>query len=113
MVANTTIVGADNITIRGSNASRIFVVNPGATLTLEHITVSDGNSGNSDGGAIFVCCSGTQHGALTSVASRFYNNVTSSTAGGGAGSTTTNGETETDDNGMTTGQTTTSEGPGY
>jgi uncharacterized cupredoxin-like copper-binding protein len=34
-------------------------------------------------------------------------------AGGGAGSTTTNGETETDDNGMTTGQTTTSEGPGY
>jgi uncharacterized cupredoxin-like copper-binding protein len=34
-------------------------------------------------------------------------------AAGGAGSTTTNGETETDDNGMTTGQTTTSEGPGY
>ncbi len=34
-------------------------------------------------------------------------------APGGAGSTTTNGETETDDNGMTTGQTTTSEGPGY
>jgi uncharacterized cupredoxin-like copper-binding protein len=34
-------------------------------------------------------------------------------AAGGGGSTTTNGETETDDNGMTTGQTTTSEGPGY
>jgi uncharacterized cupredoxin-like copper-binding protein len=34
-------------------------------------------------------------------------------AAGGAGSTTTDGETDTDDNGMTTGQTTTSEGPGY
>jgi uncharacterized cupredoxin-like copper-binding protein len=33
-------------------------------------------------------------------------------AAGGAG-TTTNGETETNDDGMTTGQTTTSSGPGY
>ena len=36
--------------------------------------------------------------------------VVGNAAGGG---TTTNGETETDDDGMTTGQTTTSEGPGY
>jgi uncharacterized cupredoxin-like copper-binding protein len=36
--------------------------------------------------------------------------VVGNAAGGG---TTTNGETETNDDGMTTGQTTTSEGPGY
>ena len=36
--------------------------------------------------------------------------VVGNAAGGGS---TTNGETETNDDGMTTGQTTTSEGPGY
>lgn len=38
------------ITLSGNNASRLFQVDPGATLTLYNITIRNGYSGSGDGG---------------------------------------------------------------
>jgi hypothetical protein len=49
---NTTINGADVITLSGGNSTRLFNVNAGATLTLTRLNVVKGYA-NADGGAIF------------------------------------------------------------
>lgn len=77
---DTTINGGNLITLSGGAARQLFVVNAGATLTLTNITISDGFSGSSDGGAIFV----NSGGGLTIVGSRFYSNTTGANQGGGA-----------------------------
>jgi hypothetical protein len=46
-----TIDGGGMITLSGGNALRLFIVNPGARLTLRNLTISNGYS-NLDGGAI-------------------------------------------------------------
>jgi predicted outer membrane repeat protein len=77
---NTTIDGGNVITLSGGGVRRLLIVNSGATLTLMNITIRDGASGASDGGAVFV----NGGGGLTIVGSRFYSNTTSSSQGGGA-----------------------------
>ncbi|GET43525.1 DUF4347 domain-containing protein [Microseira wollei] len=49
---NTTILGtgANNLTISGNNASRVFEINSGVTATLNDLTVTNGNGGAAAGG---------------------------------------------------------------
>src|SRR5881409_2680710 len=42
ITTNATIEGANVITLSGGNASRVFVVNNGATLTLNNLTITRG-----------------------------------------------------------------------
>src|SRR5438105_993117 len=49
---NTTINGGNTIEINGNDADRVFILSPGATLTLNNLTITHGHS-NSDGGAIY------------------------------------------------------------
>jgi hypothetical protein len=53
ITANVTIDGANLATLSGGNSTRLFYVSPGVTLTLKNLTVSNGNSGAADAGAIF------------------------------------------------------------
>src|SRR3990172_5201050 len=41
-------LGADNLTISGNNAVRVFLVNPGITLNLQDLTVATGSAEHSD-----------------------------------------------------------------
>ncbi len=68
-----TINGGGNITISGNNAVRVMVVNSGANLTLQNLTITNGNTSGS-GGGIFSA------GTLNVTNSTFFNN---SAAGGG------------------------------
>ncbi len=52
ITADTTISGGDEITLTGGLTTRLFEVNSGATLTLQHIELDRGASTGSDGGAI-------------------------------------------------------------
>jgi CSLREA domain-containing protein len=80
-----TINGAGNITISGdtdndgSGNVRVFIVGPGANLTLNRLTVTKGNSGsNNDGGGLF-----NSSGTVMITSSIFSNNV--ALAGGDGG----------------------------
>jgi hypothetical protein len=58
ITGNITIDGGNQITISGNNVTRIFIVNGGATLTLQNIVLTNANVGgngapSSDGGAIY------------------------------------------------------------
>ena len=46
-----TIDGGAGVTVSGNNSSRIFYVNSGANVTIENLTITQGNEGN--GGAIY------------------------------------------------------------
>src|SRR5438034_6169850 len=52
ITSNVTVDGEKKITISGNIHDRIFVVNSGATLTLNNLTLRDGYSGSGDGGAV-------------------------------------------------------------
>ena len=78
ITTNVTINGAGTITISGADATRIFNVASGATLTLNNITISHGNSDNGDGGAL------ASTGMLNINNSKFFNNATSSSWSGSA-----------------------------
>ncbi len=75
--ANTTIDGGGNITLSGDTTYRHFVVNGGATLTLQNITLSSGYA-NGDGGSIY------NNGTLNVTNTTFYDNHTESAYSGGA-----------------------------
>lgn len=77
VTANITIDGGNKITVSGNNASRIFVVNGGATLTLDNITLTKG-SADGDGGAIY------NSGSLLVNYSKLLDNQTTSPWSGGA-----------------------------
>ena len=88
---NTTIDGADKITLSGGNSTRVFRVNSGGILTLSHITVSNGNAdsdgggvGSFDGGAIYA----SPGSVLNIASSKFLNNVTTKGNGGAVSSST-------------------------
>jgi predicted outer membrane repeat protein len=53
------IDGGDLVTLSGGNANRHFRVQMGGALTLRRIVLTDGNSGNDYGGAIYVHPGGT------------------------------------------------------
>ncbi len=44
---------AAGVEISGNNASRVFLVNPDADVTLTGLTIRDGNAGSNEGGGIF------------------------------------------------------------
>jgi predicted outer membrane repeat protein len=73
-----TIDGGGVITLNGGNATRLFVVNAGVSLTLNNIFVIKGYSANGDGGAIY------NSGALNINNCKFLENHTSSLWSGGA-----------------------------
>jgi hypothetical protein len=77
---NVTINGAGKIEISGNTdiAVRIFDVNPGATLTLNNITVSHAYAGDDDGAAV------RNYGTLNVSKSRFFYNATSPSWSGSA-----------------------------
>jgi hypothetical protein len=76
IAANTTIDGSgQTVIISGNNAVRVFMVNTGVALTLNELTVADGNAGDGDGGAI------NSRGPLTVTHSTFSGN--SARQGGG------------------------------
>jgi filamentous hemagglutinin family protein len=45
--------GAANTTVSGGNTSRVFQINPLQTVTLEEMTIANGNAGAENGGGIF------------------------------------------------------------
>jgi hypothetical protein len=47
---DTTIDGGGEITLSGGNGTRILAVAPNVTLTLQNITLRDGNAGGGEGG---------------------------------------------------------------
>jgi predicted outer membrane repeat protein len=57
--SNVVIDGAGAITLDGQQATRFFMVVGGAALTLRQIVLTDGNSGNDYGGAVYVHPGGT------------------------------------------------------
>ena len=65
--SNVTIDGGDLVTLDGGVVTRLFYVNLGSTLTLDHITLNGGSS-SSDGGAVF------NEGTLEVQNSKFTNN---------------------------------------
>jgi hypothetical protein len=58
VTTNASIDGADQITASGQNMTSLFQIQPGATLTLTHLTVTKGFA-NADGGAIQVSSGGS------------------------------------------------------
>jgi hypothetical protein len=56
--ASTSIDGAGLITLSGGRSTRLFNVQSGGTLTLTNLTLSDGNAGNSNGGAVLIAIGG-------------------------------------------------------
>jgi hypothetical protein len=77
ITGDLTIDGGNQITISAGNASRIFVANAGATLTLNNITLTKGFS-DADGGAI------RNAGTLLINSSRLTDNQTTLPWSGGA-----------------------------
>lgn len=77
ITTNTTINGGGAITISGNKATRIFYVNPGATLTLNNVTLSDAFA-NADGGAI------VSYGTLNINSTKFFSNTVSASWSGSA-----------------------------
>ena len=78
ITTNVTISGGGKIEISGNDATRIFNVAAGATLTLKNITISHGNSDSGDGGAV------ASSGAVTADTTKFLFNATSSSWSGSA-----------------------------
>ncbi len=76
IVANTSIDGSGLITISGGNSVGVFVVNAGATLTIENLTVVEGNAPGPGGGAIL------NLGELYVNHSQLHNNQTPGMGGG-------------------------------
>ena len=74
----TILNGADAITLSGGFSTRLFVVNSGATLRLEHLVLDSAVSAGSDGGAI------VNHGALVLDHSTIQHSRTDSAHSGGA-----------------------------
>jgi hypothetical protein len=81
LVVTTTasIDGGDQITASGQNTTALFLIQPGAALTLTHLTVTKGFA-NNDGGAIRV----SSGGSLVIDSSTFSDNHTSDPWSGGA-----------------------------
>jgi hypothetical protein len=77
ITSNISIDGGNAISLSGNSASRVFVVNGGATLTLNNITITKG-LGSDDGGAIYAA------GTLNVNNSRFLDNQTAGVYSGGA-----------------------------
>jgi len=75
------IDGGSVITVSGNNLVRVFLENTSSTLTLQNITVSNGNIPTSDGGGIYV-----QNGTLNVINSAFSGNSAPLGYGGGIAS---------------------------
>jgi hypothetical protein len=73
----TTLAGADRITLSGNNATRLLVVDPAASLTLEGLTITAGYA-TTDGGAV------VNHGTLNVFDTTFIGNNTDNAHSGGA-----------------------------
>lgn len=73
-----TINGGNWAVLSGQNATRLFVVNNGAALTLRNITIRNGYSAGGDGGAVY------NSGTLTVRNSKFLYNTTAPSYSGGA-----------------------------
>jgi len=52
--------GANLLAISGNNVTRVFLVNPGKTVTIDGLTITNGNTGGADGGGIY-----NKHATLT------------------------------------------------
>jgi len=78
ITSNVTVDGGKKITISGNIHDRIFVVNSGATLTLNNLTLRDGYSGSGDGGAVL------SYGTLYVNYCKFLYNQTSASWSGSA-----------------------------
>lgn len=74
--ASVTLNGGDLLTISGNNAHRVFVVNGGATLRVENLTVTEGFTATGDGGAFI------NTGTLEIVDSTISNSVAADGSGG-------------------------------
>ncbi len=68
--------GAANLTINGNNASRVFEVTTGKTVTISGVTVANGRAGSDDGGGI------RNFGNLTVVGCTVRGNYSGSAGGG-------------------------------
>ena len=68
--------GANQVTVRGNNQSRIFTVPGGKTLNLSKIVLADGNAGGAGGGAI------VNYGTLNLTSSAIVNNKAQDAGGG-------------------------------
>jgi LPXTG-site transpeptidase (sortase) family protein len=71
-----TINGGGNITISGGGSVQVMVVNSGANLTLQNLTIANGNAGSGNGGGIL------NDGTLTVTNSTFSGNSADFDGGG-------------------------------
>ena len=78
ITGNVIVDGGDLVTLSGADASRIFSVNSGATLSLRNIIVTNGYSSDENGGAIH------NRGTLNVSSCKFFENKTGLGFGGGA-----------------------------
>jgi len=90
---NVTGPGADQLSVNGNDASRVFVINSGLTVTISGLTISGGHTTGpipaNQGGGIF------NSGTLTISNSTISNNVADGDGGGirNSGSLTVSGST--------------------
>src|SRR5438046_1849087 len=78
ITTNVTISGGTTIEISGNDATRIFNVTTGATLTLKNITLSHASAASGDGGAV------ASTGTVNAENTKFLYNQTSPSWSGGA-----------------------------
>lgn len=75
--------GADLLTVSGNNASRVFLIASRANVTINGITITNGNSGLGDGGGILA--GGEQISTVTINNSKIINNTAGSNTTGASG----------------------------
>jgi uncharacterized repeat protein (TIGR01451 family)/CSLREA domain-containing protein len=84
ITTNITIDGGTNITLTGNNATRIIRVNSAGNLSLQNITLTQGNGNGGSGGAILV-----DNGATLNVLNSNFNNNNANSNGGAISSSGT------------------------
>src|SRR5947209_404082 len=84
VTAHTVIEGGGTVTISGANTFVVFSLNPGATLTLNNLTVTKGFNASNDGGAIRNGSTNGNGGTLIITNCKFLENKTAPNWSGGA-----------------------------
>ena len=84
ITSNVSLEGGNIITLNGNNATFLFQVNAGGTLTLNHLTITGGLNASGDGGAIRNGSSPGNGGTLNINNCTFVSNEAAASFSGGA-----------------------------
>ena len=98
--------GANHVTVSGGNASRVFNINPGKTVTMRELTITGGSTVGGGGGIL------NDHGTLTLINMTVSGNTSGSGGGINVDGTTSGSASLTVINSTISGNTSTSSGGG-